>query len=91
MEDKNSMLFFGLVYSMQMTAMQHLGKVKNPITDKVERSIKDAEALIDMIEMLRTKTKGNLTEDEEKVIASILHDLKLNYVDEIEKEKREDQ
>ncbi|MBS4029020.1 MAG: DUF1844 domain-containing protein [Ignavibacteriales bacterium] len=87
--DKSTMLFFGLVYSMQMTAMQHLGKIKNPATDKVERSLPDAEAIIDMLEMLSTKTKGNLSEEESNLLAHILKDLHLNYVDEFSKEKIE--
>ena len=89
MEDKNTMLLFGLVYSLQMTVMQHLGKIKNPMNEKIERSLPDAEATIDMLEMLHVKTKGNLSTEEENVIINVLRDLKLNYVDELSKEPKQ--
>ena len=89
MEDKNTMLFFGLVYSLQMATMQHLGKVKNPASDTIERSLPDAEATIDMLEMLYAKMKGNLTAEEERLLTHVLQELKLNYVDELSKEPKQ--
>jgi hypothetical protein len=65
-----------------MQTWMHLGKLKNPISDKVERDLPAAQMSIDMIEMLGDKTKNNNTEEENKFVEQILADLKLNYVDE---------
>ncbi|CAF4910791.1 unnamed protein product [Rotaria sp. Silwood1] len=43
-----------------MQTMMHLGKIKNPVTDKIESDLSAAQATIDLIEMLTEKTKGNL-------------------------------
>jgi hypothetical protein len=67
--------------------MMAMGKVKNPVTDKVERNLEHAKIYIDTLDMLVTKTKGNLSEYEEKLLTETLKELKLNYVDEVDKDK----
>ena len=73
--------FQGLVVSLAAAAMQHLGKTLNPLTQKIEKNLEAAQATIDMLDMLEAKTKGNLSEDEAKLLKHILSDLKLNYVE----------
>ena len=70
----------------QAAAMQALGKVKNPATDKVERNLEQAQSMIDILDMLGRKSKGNLSEDEQKFLRNVLQQLKLNYVDEVAKD-----
>ncbi len=81
--DKNQFLFTQLVLIFQTAAMQHMGKLKNPMTDKVERDLPQAQAAIDMIDMVKEKTRGNLDHDEDRFISTVLQELKLNYVDEV--------
>jgi hypothetical protein len=81
-EQKNKALFITLVQQYQMQAWISLGKLKNPTTDKMENNLELARLSIDMLEMLHTKTKGNLSEDESRLMMQILSDLKLNYVSE---------
>ena len=83
---KNQIMFIQLVSMFQAAALQQMGKLKNPATDKVEKDMQQAQLSIDLIDMLKEKTKGNLGPDEEKFIAAILQDLKLNYVDELAKD-----
>jgi hypothetical protein len=64
---------------------QALGKVPNPVTGKIERNLEMAKQIIEIVEMLRGKTKGNLTEDEEKLLTGVIAELQLNYVDELKK------
>ncbi|MDD3725807.1 MAG: DUF1844 domain-containing protein [Candidatus Ratteibacteria bacterium] len=66
---------------------QSMGKVPNPLTGKVEKNLELAKRIIDITEMLREKTKGNLTKEEERVLSATITELQLNYVDELEKEK----
>jgi len=71
-------------------ALQQMGKLKNPLTDKIERDLPQAQATIDMLEMLHVKMKGNLTPDEERLFSNILQEVKLNYVDEVGKTQASD-
>jgi len=81
----NDMLFSQLVISLQMGAMQQMGKVASPITGKVERDLQMAKASIDMLNMLEAKTKGNITDEESKLLGHVLYELRINYVDESKK------
>ncbi len=81
-DDKNSQLFYSLIYTFQMQAMMQMGKLKNPLTEKVERDLDAARMSIDMIEMLKEKTKSNVSEDENRFLTQVLSDLRLNYVEE---------
>ena len=87
-KEKVNEYFLSLVFSLSAAAMQQMGKIANPLTKKIEKNLDQAKVSIDMIEMLQKKTKGNLTEDENKLLSSTLSDLQLNYVDELEKDKK---
>lgn len=80
--EKQQMLFIQLISSLHGAALMQMGKMKNPSTDKLERNLEQAELTIEMLNMLREKTKGNLSSDEEKFISTVLSEVKLNYVDE---------
>ncbi len=84
-------LFMQLVLSLQMGAVQQMGKIASPITGKVERDLIMAKASIDMLGMLETKTKGNLTEEEQKLISHVLYELRLNYVEETKKKDQKEE
>lgn len=86
-EEKHEALFAGLVMMFHGAAMQQLGKVKNPSTDKVERNLEQAQMSIDMLDMLEIRTKNNLSAEEAKLLKNALQDLKLNYVDEVGKDQ----
>ena len=85
--EKNSSLFFSLVMTFQAAAMQQMGKLKNPVSDKIERDLQQAQLSIDILDMLEEKTHGNLSEEEAKLLKGLLQELKLNYVDEMSKEQ----
>ncbi|MBC7186503.1 MAG: DUF1844 domain-containing protein [Calditrichaeota bacterium] len=81
-------LFFNLVMMFHTSAMQYMGKLKNPLTDKIERDLVQAQMSIDMLDMLKAKTKGNLTDNEARFLDRMISELKLNYVDEAEKDRK---
>ncbi len=81
-EEKNAALFAQLVIMFQGACMQHLGKIKNPMTDAIEKDLEQAQAMIDLLEMLKARTHGNLTKEEDHFLTNVLRELKLNYVDE---------
>ena len=74
-----------LVISLSQAGMLQLGKIVNPMTGKEEKNLEQAKVTISMLEMLKEKTVGNLTKEEEKIMAEVVSNLQLNYVDEINK------
>jgi hypothetical protein len=83
--DKHTMLFARLVLMLHAAAMQYLGKIKNPVTDAIERDLAGAQGMIDTLEMMENRTKGNLSLEEARMLAQMLQELRLNYVDEAQK------
>ncbi|MCX7706054.1 MAG: DUF1844 domain-containing protein [bacterium] len=80
--------FIELLHFLHILCWQALGKVANPVSGKPEKNLQFAKRLIDILETLQVKTKGNLEEDEKKMLDNILTDLRLNYVDELNKESQ---
>lgn len=77
--------FFQLVLSLQAASWQQMGKTASPITGKIERDLTMAKNSIDMLAMIEQKTKGNLSEEENKLLSHLLYELRMNYVDETKK------
>ena len=86
---KEDQLFIHLVNTFVQSAWISLGKVKNPVTDTLERNLEQATYYIDLLDMLQTKMKGNLSEWEEQYIIHSLSELKLNFIDEQKKGSEE--
>ncbi|MFC1478529.1 DUF1844 domain-containing protein [Candidatus Margulisiibacteriota bacterium] len=80
-------MFISLVFTYHQSAMFAMGKMANPISGKIEKSLPQAKNAIDTLEMLIEKTKGNLSEKEDKFLKTILQELRLNYVYEVEQSK----
>ena len=79
--EKNDQIFLQLIYMFHTSAMQGLGKVADP-TGQINRNLEYVSQTINLMEMLLVKTKGNISEDIEKMITQMISELKLNYVDE---------
>jgi len=88
-ENNFDQLFLNLVLSLHTAAMQQMGKLKNPLTDKIERNLGQSELSIDMLDMIKKKTEGNLSDEEDKFLTQSLNELKMNFMD--EKNKGEDE
>lgn len=80
--DRDEALFVNLIMIFKSAAMQQMGKVVNPLTGKVERNLEQARFSIDTIAMLKDKTKGNVSPDLEKLMDSVLMELRMNFVEE---------
>jgi cell division protein FtsB len=81
-DEKNQVLFIQLISIFQYQAMLHMGKMKHPVTEKIERDLAQAEQAIDMLDMIKEKTKASVTADEQKMLSTVLQELKINFVDE---------
>lgn len=72
--------FSGLILSLSHTAALHLGLIPDPHADETHFEPALARHAIDTIAMLKEKTQGNLTQDEERLITGALTELRLAYV-----------
>ena len=72
--------FTSLIFSLSSTALFHLGEIADPQSGKKAQDLPLAKHSIDTISMLQEKTKGNLTEEEQKFVDNVLTDLRWRYV-----------
>jgi len=61
------------------------GEIKNPMTNKIKVNIKQASYYIELLDMIKNKMKGNLTDYEEQIIINTISHLKLKLIN---KEKK---
>ncbi len=85
------MNFFNIVISISQAAMMGMGKISNPQTNKVEKNLNIAKANIDILQMLKDKTEGNLTKKENEILTDTLTSLQLTYADEVKKGTTEEE
>ena len=71
--------FFNLIMSLGSACWQHLGKVPNPFSGKIERDIKGAQVTIELLSMIKDKTKSNLTDEESKMLTETISNMQINY------------
>jgi hypothetical protein len=72
--------FTSFIFSLSTSVLIQLGEIQDPFTKKLVKNLSLAKQTIDLIGMLKEKTKGNLTPEEEKIIEYILYDLRMRYV-----------
>ena len=72
--------FSTFIMSLNASALVHLGVIDDPMTGKKVKNLPLGKQTVDMLRMLQEKTKGNLTEEEGKLLQGILYDLKIAYV-----------
>jgi len=79
--EKNDQLLMQLIYMFHTSAMQGLGEIADP-TGKVNRNLEYVSQTIDLMEMLKVKTNGNVTDEIEKVLDEMLSELNIKYLNE---------
>ena len=72
--------FINFLFSLSTSVLIQLGEIQDPVSEEIAKNLPLAKQTIDLIGMLKEKTKGNLTPDEEKMIENILYDLRIRYV-----------
>jgi hypothetical protein len=77
--------FSTFVISLSTQALMHLGEIANPISGKIEADISVAKQMIDILGMLKDKTRGNLNSNEDRLMEGILFDLRMKYVEAVKK------
>jgi hypothetical protein len=80
-EQKSGIDFYTFVLSLGSSAFVHLGDAPHPETGELGKAnLVLAQQTIDILAMLREKTRGNLTPEEEKFMENLLTDLRLRFV-----------
>jgi hypothetical protein len=74
--------FSTFVLSLSTTAMYHFGDFPDPVTKKAEKNLTAAKQTIDMLNMIKIKTVGNLDNNEKSLLEGILYELMMRYVKE---------
>lgn len=80
MEDTESLSFSTFVLGLASSALIHLGEAPNPETGTASVNLVLARQSLDLLELLRQKTRGNLTIEEEQLFTTLLTDLRLRFV-----------
>lgn len=73
--------FATFILSLSHSALMHLGEAPDPDTNQVSVDLPLAKQNIDILGLLEEKTKGNLDGDEERLLAQVLFDLRMRYVE----------
>lgn len=74
--------FSAFLISLSSSAFIHLGDLPDPTTGEKTKDLPLAKQTIDLLGLLREKTRNNLQEDEEKLFDHLLYDLRMRYVKE---------
>jgi hypothetical protein len=74
--------FASFLISLSSSAFIHLGDIPDPVTGETKKDLPLAKQTIDLLGLLREKTRNNLQEDEEKLFDHLLYDLRMRYVKE---------
>ena len=75
--------FSTFVLSLSTQALAHLGEIPNPMDNRISTDLVAAQHLIDILGILKDKTKGNLDSSESGLLDTVLYDLRLKYVERV--------
>lgn len=71
--------FSAFILSLSATALFQLGVIENPYTKKREKDVAMAKGTIDVLGLIKEKTKGNLTKEEDALLEGVLAELRMTY------------
>jgi hypothetical protein len=71
--------FSSFITSLSIQALMFLGEIANPMTNKKEKDLTQARFIIDILDILKEKTKGNLNADEQSLTDTIIYELKMKF------------
>ena len=80
-EEEAPIAFTTFLAGFAASALIHLGVTLHPETGKLEQDLQSARQTLDVLSMLREKTRGNLTAEEDRFFESLLTDLRIRYLE----------
>ena len=88
---KEERLFLYLVNTFKTSAMVALGKTEIPMTNKLHINLKQASYYVDLLDMLQSKAKGNMSQYEEQMLINTVSKLKMQIIKQKPLQKVDDQ
>lgn len=82
--------FSTFILGLSTQALLHLGEIDSPLTGKTERDLGAAKHVIDILGIIRDKTRNNLEASEQQLLDSVLYDLRMRYVELVRASKKEE-
>jgi PBP1b-binding outer membrane lipoprotein LpoB len=79
------MNFASFIFSLHTSALFHFGDLPDPVSNEKMKNLTAAKQTIEILDMLKEKTSGNLDENEEKLLEGILYELKMRFIRESDK------
>ena len=76
---ETSKVFLSLVQSLGYQALMHLGEIPDPMTQQRELNPEAAKEAIDLLIVIREKTQDNLSDEEKKVLETLLTQLQIKF------------
>jgi hypothetical protein len=89
--EKHTALFAQMVMQSSSMAMVLMGRAPNPVTGKTEQDLDASRMFIEQLEMLEAKTKGNLTNEEQRLLKQNLMTVRMAFVGAVEAANRKPQ
>jgi len=68
------------IMSLSTQVLMLMGEIPDPTGRELERDMSGAKQVIDILGMLKERTKGNLDKTEEALLDNVLYDLRIRYV-----------
>jgi hypothetical protein len=86
-EEEPQLDFSNYIASLGFQALVFMGEIPNPMTNEIQKNLPQSKFLIDTLLLLREKTKGNLTEQEERLLNGSVYELQMKFVEVLQKEQ----
>jgi hypothetical protein len=88
-QDAQGVTFTGFILSLATTAAVHFGDIADPSTGaRAEPNLEAASQMIELIALMQEKTKGNLTDNEARLLEDLLYELRMRFVQAQQGERR---
>jgi len=90
-EEKHTALFAQMIMQSASMALVFMGRTPNPVSGKTETNLEAARMFIEQLEMLEVKTKGNLSEEEQRLLKQNLMTVRMSFVQAVEEAQKKPQ
>lgn len=88
-QDAQGVTFTGFILSLATTAAVHFGDIADPSTgERIEPNLEAASQMIELIALMQEKTKGNLSDNEARLVDDLLYELRMRFVQAQQGERR---
>ena len=72
--------FASFLLSLATTGMVHLGEIPEPSTGQKSEDLEGARQMIEILDIMKEKTEGNLSGEESKLLENLLYELRMKFM-----------